>query len=278
MTRPWGQLHASTLTHRKYLKSSHEERSAWLTLLLWSFNNPNDDALGDRADVEATLKTLGGHRRAAVLLDRLIAIGWVDDGPCLRLHDWQSWQPEDPTGAKRKQAERARNWGEPVETVTGASRDSSVTVTQLGEERRGEENQERRGEPVSGPDAYCCLTLRFPRPGTPAYEWTTRLAEEFGLAEFNRAMTQEWAKSRTVHTLLSRTEAALSRDGYRLDCAERDAERERNAAKRAAVRPIIDPTICLRCGAGELLDNPLITGGAFGSYHRDKCSASEVTP
>jgi hypothetical protein len=250
MTRPWGQLHASTLTHRKYLKSSHEERSAWLTLLLWSFNNPNDDALGDRADVEATLKTLGGHRRAAVLLDRLIAIGWVDDGPCLRLHDWQSWQPEDPTGAKRKQAE----------------------------ERRGEENQERRGEPVSGPDAYCCLTLRFPRPGTPAYEWTTRLAEEFGLAEFNRAMTQEWAKSRTVHTLLSRTEAALSRDGYRLDCAERDAERERNAAKRAAVRPIIDPTICLRCGAGELLDNPLITGGAFGSYHRDKCSASEVTP
>jgi hypothetical protein len=189
MTRPWGQLHASTLTHRKYLKSSHEERSAWLTLLLWSFNNPDDDALGDRADVEATLKTLGGHRRAAVLLDRLIAIGWVDDGPCLRLHDWQSWQPEDPTGAKRKQAERARNWGEPVETVTGASRDSSVTVTQLGEERRGEENQERRGEPVSGPDAYCCLTLRFPRPGTPAYEWTTRLAEEFGLAEFNRAMS-----------------------------------------------------------------------------------------
>jgi hypothetical protein len=235
VTRPWGQLHASTLTHRKYLKSSHEERSAWLTLLLWSFNNPNDDALGERSDVEATLKTLGGHRHPVAILDRLIEIGWVDAGPCLRLHDWQSWQPEDPTGAKRKQAERVRHWGEPVETVTGASRDGSVTVTQLGEERREEENQERTGEPVTGPDAYCCLTLRSPRPGTPAYEWTTRLADEYGLSEFNRVMTLEWAKSRTVHTLLSRTEAALARDGYRLDAAERQAQRDRLTAARAPV-------------------------------------------
>ena len=235
MTRPWGQLHASTLTHRKYLKSSHEERSAWLTLLLWSFNNPNDAALGCREDVIATLRTLGGHRHPAAVMDRLIGIGWVDDQDgALCLHDWDEWQPEDPTGAKRKQAQRDREWGARVDShapVTGASRD----ILGPGEERRREENQERRGEPVSGPDCWCELTERFPVLGTDLWKWCVRLEDSFGLSTMWEAMQTEWAADNSKHTLLSRTEARLSRLAARLDAQERDAERAKVAAQRAPV-------------------------------------------
>ena len=241
MTRPWGQLHASTLTHRKYLKSSHEERSAWLTLLLWSFNNPNDAALGCREDVIATLRSLGGHRRPTVVLDRLIEIGWVDDqAGALSLHDWDNWQPEDPTGAKRKQAQRIREWGSPVDShvpVTGLSRDPLGP----GEERRGEENQERVGEgltaPEDGPDVWYFVVGRYPnrRDSQALYDWLTRLCDDFGVVRLWEVMRMCYAQERNKATLLSRTEAVLSRDAARLDAQERDAERAKVAAQRAPV-------------------------------------------
>jgi hypothetical protein len=238
MTRPWGQLHASTLTHRKYLKSSHEERSAWLTLLLWSFNNPNDAELGCRADVEATLRTLGGHRRPAAILDRLIEIGWLDgnDGS-YTLHDWDSWQPEDPTGAKRKAAQRVRDWGLPPDShapVTDLSRD----ILGPGEERRGEEIKERRGDtPESGPDVWYWVTLRYPDKNVSKglWEWLSRLEMEFGVVPLWEVMRTCYAQDRNKGTLLSRTEAALSRDADRTESA---AERQRLADARAQVRPL----------------------------------------
>lgn len=235
MTRPWGQLHAATLTHRKFLLSSHEVRSAWLTLLLFSFVNPKDEDLGTRADVGATLKTLGQHRQAEKVIDRLIEIGWLDDnGTHLLLHDWDEWQPEDPTGAKRKREQRDRD--------LGVSCDGPVSLTDRGEERRGEENQERE-ESVTGPEVWYAVTLRYPQKGTPLWDWTTRLADTFGVEAFERTLRAE-SRTGTRQTLLSRTEAILSRQ---MDRAELEAERLRLAEARAAVKPVqsapIEPTL-----------------------------------
>jgi hypothetical protein len=159
VTRPWGRLLAATLTHRKYLRSSHEDRSAWLTLLLASFNSPSDDDLGCRADVEATLRALG-HRHPGQEVDRLLELGWLDEREGhFWLHDWQEHQPVDPTGAKRKARSRSGSWSR---DVTGQSPDSHVTVTGMsrarghnmsrarGEESREEENLEGRESTSSG--------------------------------------------------------------------------------------------------------------------------------
>jgi hypothetical protein len=262
MTRPWGQLHASTLTHRKYLQSNHEERSAWLTLILFSFANPHDDDLGSRADVEATLKTLGAHRRPAVVLDRLMAIGWLD----LRedhywLHDWEEWQPEDPTGAKRKAAQRIRDWGLPVEghvNVTGQSPDSPGP----GEERRGEENKERRVDaPETGPDVWYWVTIRYPdkRANPGLWDWLTRLADDFGVVRLWEVMRIEYARDKNKGTLLSRTEAILSRDADRSD-------REKKAGRNGT-----GPKLCRKCNVA--IEGTNIVALGEGRYEHGECPA-----
>lgn len=131
MTRPWGKLHASTLNNRKFIRSTPEERGAWVTLLLYALNSTTDDDLGNAADIVAMLRREGFPDPEATL-QRLVELGWIDrDGSHHVLHDWSDWQPDDPTGAQRKRAWRDLRHG------TGRSR------------RRGEERGEERILPLS---------------------------------------------------------------------------------------------------------------------------------
>jgi len=184
MTRPWGVLKAATLTHRKYLRSTHEDRSAWLTLLLSSFNSPSDDDLGARSDVEATLRALG-HRHPAEQVERLLTIGWLDvRNEHLWLHDWKDYQPEDPTGAKRKARQRQGSWDRSVTgqsadghgNVTGRSQESpgmsrAISATATGEESREEENLEGVESTVSGLARPRTHTRDDADPAFPLRQW-----------------------------------------------------------------------------------------------------------
>ena len=103
--------------------------------------------------------------------------------------------------------------------VTGLSRDPLGP----GEERRGEENQERVGEgltaPEDGPDVWYFVVGRYPnrRDSQALYDWLTRLCDDFGVVRLWEVMRMCYAQERNKATLLSRTEAVLSRDAARLD-------------------------------------------------------------
>ena len=75
------------------------------------------------------------------------------DGSRHVLHDWSDWQPDDPTGAKRKRAGRAVGGGmgrsqDVRGTVTGLSADSPPTGRGLSRPR-GEVRREERILPLS---------------------------------------------------------------------------------------------------------------------------------
>ena len=155
MTRPWGKLHASTLNHRKFLRSNPEERGAWLTLLLYALNSTSDEDLGTADDVTAMLRREGFGEPEATLA-RLVELGWLDpDGSRHVLHDWRDWQPDDPTGAKRKRAlhDLLRVRGTSAdrhETVRGMAAD--VPRTDNGRSRaRGDGDGDGDGDGESSP-------------------------------------------------------------------------------------------------------------------------------
>jgi hypothetical protein len=128
MTRPWGKQYAHMLNHPKYLRASVEERSAWHSLFLVALNSPREDVFGTRDEVIALLSNIGHGAAAADRLDGLIRLHFVDVRRGQhRLHDWSDWQPADPTGAKRKAEERARQNGKRPRTVPGQSGDGHET-------------------------------------------------------------------------------------------------------------------------------------------------------
>ena len=163
MTRPWGKLHASMLSHSKNIRLTPMQRSAWVTLLMHALNSPSDDLLGEREDLEAILR-IYGHDDPAGILAVLVKLRLLEaeDGE-YRLHDWADWQPDDPTGSHRKAAWRKAQKAAPSrdgdETVPGQSPDSPRTITRLsrprGEERREEEKvppaRPREASPKNGP-------------------------------------------------------------------------------------------------------------------------------
>lgn len=61
--------------------------------------------------------------------EKWLQIGLVDEvaGGLYRVHDWDDYQPKDPTGAQRKRLERERKQGSPQDSVTGQSQDNDVT-------------------------------------------------------------------------------------------------------------------------------------------------------
>lgn len=123
MSRPWGKQYAHMLNHPKYLRATVEERSAWHSLFLVALNSPREDLLGSRDEVVAILANLGHGAAAGERLDGLIRLRLVDVRRSQhRIHGWSDWQPDDPTGAKRKAANRAQK-------VTGQSADGHGTVT-----------------------------------------------------------------------------------------------------------------------------------------------------
>jgi hypothetical protein len=151
MTRPWGKLYAAMLNHRKFLRSTPEERGAWVTLFLYALNSTTDEDLGTADDVTAMLRR-EGFADPQASLTRLVELGWIDqEGTRHLLHDWHDWQPDDPTGAKRKRAlhDLLRGSGTSAdrhETVRGMSAD--VPRTGSGRSRpRGD--GDRDSSPVS---------------------------------------------------------------------------------------------------------------------------------
>ena len=166
MTRPWGKLHASTLNHRKFLRSTPEERGAWLTLLLYALNSTTDEDLGTADDVTAMLRREGYTDPEATLI-RLIELGWLDrDGSRHVLHDWADWQPDDPTGATRKRAWRNQLQGhrsseDRTETVRDVSHDSPRTV--MGQSPARGDGEGERDPPPDPPPG----TVR-PHPPCPS--------------------------------------------------------------------------------------------------------------
>lgn len=153
MTRPWGKLHASMLTSPKFIRSTPEERGAWVTVLLYAFNSPTDDELGTEGDIVAILHR-EGFADPEAMLRRLVQLHWIDRrARHYVVHDWADWQPDDPTGAKRKRALRTGSVGtrrshDVPGTVTGPSADIPRTVTGRSSPR-GEENREERILPLS---------------------------------------------------------------------------------------------------------------------------------
>jgi hypothetical protein len=110
VSRPWGKQYAHMLNHPKDLRASIEERSAWHSLFLVALNSPRGEQLGSRDEVVAMLANLGHGTAAGERLDGLIRLHLVDVRKgAHRLHDWDDWQPSDPTGSKRKAAKRAGN-------------------------------------------------------------------------------------------------------------------------------------------------------------------------
>lgn len=140
MSRPWGKQFAHMLGHPKYLRASIAARAAWHTLFLVALNSPTEEVLGTREDVEAILRNYGFGEEAGDCVRSLVDLRLIDvrsgvNGK-LKLHDWNHWQPDDPTGAKRKAASRAaKASGDSPQPVNGLSRDSHAL-----------EEMERRGD------------------------------------------------------------------------------------------------------------------------------------
>jgi len=148
------------LSHRKFLRMTRAERGDWLTLVLAAINSTKDDDLGTRDDCISILRSYGNARPAdtiAQFVNLRLLDERIDDGHLL-LHDWADHQPDDPTGEKRKAAERA---AAKAGDVRGQSRDSHATVAghsadspepvrgmsnTLSRESRSRDGEERRGD------------------------------------------------------------------------------------------------------------------------------------
>jgi hypothetical protein len=89
--------------------------------------------------------------------------------------------------------------------------------------------------PETGPDVWEWVTMRRPsRAAQPdLWAWLTRLCEEYGVVRLWEVMRVCAAQDASRKTLVSRTEAVLSRDA---DRSERIAETARLAEKR---RPVV---------------------------------------
>ena len=106
----------------------------------------------------------------------------------------------------------------------------------LTEPRRDEPNlAEPSQAPETGPDVWYWVTLRYPdkRVNANLWDWLSRLCDDFGVVRLWEVMRTCYAQDRNKGTLLTRTEAVLSRE---TDQAERASERERLAEKR---KPIV---------------------------------------
>lgn len=189
MTRPWGKQYAHMLNHPKYLRLTISARAAWHTLFLVALNSPAEEVLGDRADVEAILRNYGHGDQVVIDVSLLIDRGLIDvrsgTNGKLKLHDWNHWQPSDPTGAKRKQAQRLRGQARDVpQPVNGLSRDSHA-LDGDGESDRDStpptpspaRGRPRRSKASTGvdPSQYDRATIRDPDDGEPA--WVRASAE-----------------------------------------------------------------------------------------------------
>jgi hypothetical protein len=109
--------------------------------------------------------------------------------------------------------------------------DPLLTDQSKEEQNKSEQIRAETSEAVSGPDAYCNVTLRFPQRGSTLYAWCDRLGDEFGADRFETALRCQFRADHSLKTLLSRTEASLSRESDR-------QERDRLAAARVPLRPV----------------------------------------
>ena len=117
----------------------------------------------------------------------------------------------------------------------GVPSDPAMLTTKL---REANLSQEKLTAPETGPDVWYWVTLRYPdkRVNANLWEWLSRLCDDFGVVRLWEVMRTCYAQDHNKGTLLTRTEAVLSRE---TDQAERASERERLAEKRKPV--VIQP-------------------------------------
>jgi hypothetical protein len=154
-------------------------------------------------------------------------------------------------GLKAERERRSDRARQGAEARWGASYGNAVAMlpqsdsnagAMLKENIREEQNiTEQRGgltAPETGPDVWEWVTMRRPNKSTQPdlWAWLTRLCEEYGSVRLWEVMRVCAAQDRSRQTLVSRTEAVLSRDA---DRDERMAESVRLAEKRKPV--VIQP-------------------------------------
>lgn len=112
MTRAWYKVHgANTLVSSKWRRTPYVVRGALLTLWTIASMQTVEGEWSSRDDLIEDLE-LDGCPKADEVVDRLIALRWVDCTPegCT-VHDWREWQedmPEPKSGAQRTAEWRAR--------------------------------------------------------------------------------------------------------------------------------------------------------------------------
>jgi hypothetical protein len=157
---------------------------------------------------------------------------------------------------RERRSEQARQniegrWGKVYGDLVQPKYDGNTGVI-LDETRRDETKQdETRQGPISGPDAYCNVTLRFPQKGTPLYDWCSRLGAEWGFEPFETTLRAEFRRDKTFRTLLSRTEATLRRDA---DRQERNAELARVADGHKPTNPYVSTVERLKAERQHFLE------------------------
>jgi hypothetical protein len=179
-------------------------------------------------------RTLKHHAKAQLSEAGIIELQLND---CYIIHGMKAERDRRSDSARNNAEAR---WAPRYGTAMPPQSDGNATAM-LNETRRNETSldETRRAitAPEDGPDVWYFVVGRYPnrRDNGGLWNWLTQLCEDFGVVQLWEVMRVCYAQERNAGTLLSRTEAILSRDSNR---AESAAERQRLAEQRAAVRPL----------------------------------------
>lgn len=187
--------------------------AAWTRLLLAA-----DMAWPAPADIPAATK-----RSALVALEQAGVIELLPGG-LFRFHGLDAERGKRKAAATTRQVpERGPNGHHP-----GPKRGPSRAEPSKDETRQADAH-----DPA---DAYWTLTGRYPTDRT--LTWIDELAGQYGSDAVSQTLGATHQDDPTISTLLGRVTDALKRHARKLDLAERAAEEQRIAAKRAPLRPL----------------------------------------
>jgi hypothetical protein len=179
-------------------------------------------------------RSLRAHAKAQLAADGIIELQPHD---CYTVHGLANERERRSSSARQNaEARWAPQYGIAMPPQSDGNASALLNETRQDETKRDETSQ---GAPESGPDVWYWVTMRYPdkRTNPNLWLWLDRLAEDFGVVRLWEVMRIAYAQDRNKGTLLSRTEAVLSRE---IDRQESAAERERLAAARKPV--VLQPT------------------------------------
>lgn len=147
--KPWFRMYASILTDHK-VQALKGDALGWLNLLAVASVRKPRGTLPDREECAFQLRM--SQQLANKLIERLIAVKLVDDGPDgMRVHNWGDWQKERDVAPAKREDNHANVTLSAIDNhanVTDTVRKITLDQIRGEEEKNRTEQRQRRADPI----------------------------------------------------------------------------------------------------------------------------------